>query len=243
MATQLTPEQQAYYQGLSDYEAALVAQAQSEQPSGEHEQMLQAQMLEQQTYEQQMYEQQMYEQQVLEAQMLEQQMLEAQLAGASDVDEHIAQLIDAYETALLHHQMALEEAAHSVDAAFMHGLATYEQALAAQMEEAQSQEQAHSAIMGQQQEAPHDEHSAYAQGLADYELDLHAQNAADRAKQLSPELRKAYDQGRADYEKEMQRQRRESGSGTSEGSAESTGSDSDQQQAQGSTENRAEGTS
>jgi hypothetical protein len=165
-------------------------------------------------------------------------MLEAHLGGgASDIEAEIAQLIDVYETALLHHQMALEEVASSVDTAFVHGLATYEQALMAHMAEAEEQEQM-AAAEQQQQAPPQDEHSAYAQGLADYELDLHAQGAADRAKQLSPELRKAYDQGRADYEKEVQRQRRESGGGESTPSDQK---DQKDQKDQESTESRDEG--
>jgi len=210
MATQLTPEQQAYYQGLADYEAALHAEATAAAGQVSDEEILQAQMYEAQVLEAQMFEAQIAEAQMLEAQMLEARMLEIQMAsGSPDIEAHYAHAIAQYDALLLHQQAALEQAAASMEAAYVGGMVAYEQAMMAEAEFAQA------GAAGESGGVP-DEQTAYLQGLTDFELELLVKAAGERAAALTPELREAYDKGRADYEKAMAPQ---PGEGGTEGEA------------------------
>ena len=221
MATQLTPEQQAYYQGLADYEAAIHAQSASALGQLSESDLAQAQMLEAQELEAQMAEAQaleahLLEAQALEAQLLEAQMVEAELAGgAANLDALHAHAIAQYDTALLHHKLALEEALAGMEAAYHEGMAAYEHAMVTEAALPQSGEEAQQSPDAERQGMTPDAHAAYLQGLVDFEIDLLAKAAAERAAQLPPELREAYDKGRAAYEKAMAAQ-----SGTSDAQGE-----------------------
>ena len=104
MATQLTPEQQIYLQGLADYESALIAQAQAAEAEAA-------------------------EAQLMEAQLAEAQMLEAQLAGqVPGMEAHYAHILGS----LLEHQAALQAAAGGIEEAYLAGMAAYEGAMLSQ---------------------------------------------------------------------------------------------------------------